>query len=94
VSGEPNAVILPLFVKADDGRTSAEIPIPNAINAIVRNNVKRDLDADWGIDLDIRLSSRCDGLRRCAFLLSNSGGNGNRLKWLFSKFLALAKLFS
>jgi hypothetical protein len=53
VRGEPRAVILPLFVSADEGRTRAEIPIPRAINAIVRNNVKRDRDTDLGMDLDI-----------------------------------------
>src|SRR5262245_22433560 len=61
VSGVPSAVILPPFVRAEDGRVSVRIPRPRQIAATVINRViGRKRIADWK---DIDEPSRCDYLR-------------------------------
>ena len=62
VSGEPRVVILPPFVRAEDGRTRAVMPNPmQTITTRTEKAINRNLVRDRGMDLDIRLSSRCVG---------------------------------
>jgi hypothetical protein len=75
VSGTPNAVMLPPLVKAEDGCTRADIPIPmqRMANTVDRAS-NRNFVTDRGMDLDIRLSSHCAGLTGRSFVVSNSAG--------------------
>ena len=74
VSGEPNAVILPLFVKADDGLTRVEMPIPSSVNPIVANKVRRDRHPYRGTNLCIGFPLVLLTKGRSDFVVSNSAG--------------------
>ena len=57
VSGVPSAVMLPLFVSADEGGIRDAIPTANKIVATTASRIKRDRDTDWGAKLDMKHSS-------------------------------------